>query len=173
MNPIYSNMSLCMYRPTTPYYGNLNILLDNSIDANYYILISYFIGIFTGIFISFEYFNTVTKEKEVQDSEDEKDEDYNSSDSESSDSDSSESSDSSDSNNQEGIVLQVRDSIDTLYICTNDWANFVTEYSIFKRIQVLYPTITKQIINKAMSLEPNYTTGSQHNKKGYRYITAV
>jgi cobalamin biosynthesis protein CobT len=174
---------------------------------------TYFIGIFTGILISFEYTEkyseilyTVTnddqdKEDEDQDKDDEDDEDYNdesndgSSDSgdesndnssdesndgssDSGDESNDESNDSSDSKNtskliHEILVEQVRDTINTLYICTNDWSNFVSEYSICNRVQVLYPNISKNIIHEAMNMEPKYTTGSQYNKKGYRYIMSV
>ena len=189
------NRSLCIYNPKT---SNM----FDSIDTNYYILMTYLIGIFTGILISFEYsakyyeiLYKVNKDQDADDSDndesgdetndesgdDSDDEDYKE---ESGDDSGEESNDDSgeesgdDSKNttkliHEILVEQVRDTINTLYICTNDWSNFVSEYSICNRVQVLYPNISKNIIREAMNMEPKYTTGSQYNKKGYRYIMSV
>jgi hypothetical protein len=102
------------------------------------------------------------KESDDDDSDDD-DSDYVPTDSES----------ESESESDELAKIEIRDTINKLYICTDMWEDYVSFSSIYKRIQILYPNITKFMLKESMNMDPRFITGTQFNKRGYRYIMAV
>ncbi len=170
-------------------------------DPIYAILISYFLGVYVGILIGIErnsdnkfnikpdnslsdsiiedpIFQDPIQEDPIQEpplkktrfedtpnvvDDDDDDSDYVPSESES----------ESDSESDELAKIELRDTINKLYICTDIWEDYVSFSSIYKRIQILYPNITKFMLKEAMNMDPRFITGTQFNKRGYRYIMAV
>ena len=150
-------------------------------DPIYAILISYFLGVYVGILIGIERnsdnkFN-IKPDNSVSDSIEEdpiqedpiqepplkktRFQDINDSDTKDDDDDSDYVPTESDSES------------DSEYICTDIWEDYVSFSSIYKRIQILYPNITKFMLKEAMNMDPRYITGTRFNKRGYRYIMAV
>ena len=158
-------------------------------DPIYYVLLAYFIGLYSGIFLSVDYVNkyfsilngfVCVNESDVNES------DVNESNHDSSNNDSSNNDELYDTSMPMDEVMthkftctntmskeDIRDTIDTLYISTNGWDDFVPLSSIYKRIQILYPNVSWFIVKDALNIEPNYITGTHHNTKGIRYIKAV
>jgi hypothetical protein len=163
-------MELALYNHMSPLFPK-----TNSLDISYSVLVSYFIGIFTGIFITLEYstrysvikdtdtkgtntMDTDTKETDTKetDTNDEDDEDY-----------------IPDEDDDEDDIEEIRNVIETLFIKKNNWNCFVSMNKIYKKVSMLYPEVTQHIIKEAMKMEPPYVTGTEHGKKGYRYIICV
>ena len=221
----YTPTSECFYMYGYSIYNHYNYVewLPNIVWTNpiYSIILSYFIGMYAGIFMSIEYVhkynyvlygvmdsdsekdsdedketeNNETEDNEPEDKEteeclkdddndDDQDDDLNDdeSDNESKDEDYTEEDLKQDEahddkqeeeDENEFTKMEIRDTIDNLYIKTDDWDNFVSTKSIYVRLQKLYPSITKFMVKEAMNVKPRYITGTQHNAKGYRFITPV
>jgi hypothetical protein len=170
-------------------------------DPIYSILISYFLGVYVGILIGIERnsdnkFNIkpdnslsdniqddpiledpIDEDKEIKEPSIKKTrfEDIKESDDDDSDSDyvPTDSESESESESDELAKIEIRDTINKLYICTDMWEDYVSFSSIYKRIQILYPNITKFMLKESMNMDPRFITGTQFNKRGYRYIMAV
>ena len=69
--------------------------------------------------------------------------------------------------------IDLRDTINKLYIYTDIWEDFVPLKSIYTRVQKLYPDVTKFMIKEAMNLDPRVLTGSKFSVKGYRCMVAI
>lgn len=188
-------MSLIPYTPTSYcIYNNYDYVewLPNIVWTNpvYAIILSYFIGMYAGIFLSIEYINKYNyimyglmdsdtesdnTERDNTDNtyntnDDDDDEDYTEEDlKEDEDEDEKQEED----DDTEFTKMEIRDAIDTLYIKTGEWDNFVSTKSIYLRLQNLFPSITKFMVKEAMNIKPKYVTGTQYNIKGYRFITAI
>ena len=181
-------MDLALYNPMSPLFPT-----TNSLDISYSVLLSYLIGIFTGIFITLEYSTryseilySVTRDTETKDTQtmdtqtmDYETMDYDIKDIQADDYDINDE-DQDDYFNEEYIpdeteieIEEIRNTIETLFIKKNDWNYFVSMNKIYKRVSVLYPDVSRSKIKEAMELEPPYVTGTEHGKKGYRYIMCV
>jgi len=184
-------MNVTDYAPMTPYYSLFNFTFMSK-DPIYSIILAYFIGLYAGIFVSLEYvgnYNNIiyglmapnNNEHEDKDDEDKDDEDKKETVNEDianevSDDDSDYVPDESDSESESDNDVdleEIRDTINKLFVKTTKWSNFVSTKTIYTRIQALYPDVTKCIIKEAMNMEPTYITGSEHGKKGYRYMVAI
>lgn len=201
-------MSLIPYTPTSEcfyIYNHYNYVewLPNIVWTNpiYSIILSYFIGMYAGIFMSVDYVhkynyimygvmdsdsnedNDSNEDKEtdecleddnedddLKDNEIEDDEDYTEEDLKQ---DEAHDEKQEEDDENEFTKMEIRDTIDNLYIKTDDWDNFVSTKSIYVRLQKLYPSITKFMVKEAMNNKPRHITGTQHNVKGYRFITPV
>jgi hypothetical protein len=208
-------MSLIPYVPTSEcvythydyveWLPNINIVWGNPV---YSIILSYFIGIYAGIFLSIDYVHKYTyimhdlmdsdnekqDDKESDENDDESDEDKDDEDKDDEDQDDESDDDDQDDedyteedlkqdeehdekqeeeDDNEFTKMEIRDAIDKLYLKTEEWDNFISTKSIYLRLQKVYPSITKFMVKEAMHLKPKYITGTQHNTKGYRFISAV
>jgi hypothetical protein len=153
------------------------------IDNNYAIIMVYFIGMFVGILITVDYYKPIQhkflNDNEEQEQEDDEEEDDEEEDDEDDDEDydpneeDEEYHPNEEESEEEDNDLKketVRNTIDIIYVYTDEWSDFVSKKSIYLRLQKLYPTITKFMVKEAMNMEPRYISGTQHNTAGYRYI---
>jgi len=211
----YTPTSECFYMYGQSIYNHYNYVewLPNIVWTNpiYSIILSYFIGMYAGIFMSVDYVhkynyimygimesdsdNDSDKNLDKDSNKDKETEDNESEDNESEDKDSDKETDDEiddedyteedlkqdeyedekqdEEDENEFTKMEIRDTIDKLYIKTDEWDNFVSTKSIYVRLQKLYPTITKFMVKEAMNVKPRYITGTQYNAKGYRFISVV